>query len=283
MMTSFSGMKILKYPIPRVTDASALFGVDGGDSDETGNYSASNIYAGTQAETISQAKLDKLNSVFGIDVSYAQGNINWNKITIPKGDGYHKPDWVIIKTTQGTTIIDKKAVRNATGVKNAGIKATYYHFAQPYTGNNIIDNAKEQAKYFLTQVKALSGIKKPDFPLVVDFEHIDSKGIFWSNNKTNNDLWLKTFIAELKTAGYDTIIYGGGGALKDCTSANFSPTPLWLSQYIEPELNNPNPPKGWDWTIWQFSSMGKVNGITENTVDINAMKKTYFDKYPLIS
>ena len=35
MTTSFSGTKILRYPVPRVLNAAAILGYDGGDSDET--------------------------------------------------------------------------------------------------------------------------------------------------------------------------------------------------------------------------------------------------------
>ena len=42
MSTTFSGTKILKYPIPRVTNAAAIFGFDGADSDVT-NAGATSI------------------------------------------------------------------------------------------------------------------------------------------------------------------------------------------------------------------------------------------------
>ena len=35
MMTNFSGTKILKYPVPRLKNAAAIYGFDGGDSDDT--------------------------------------------------------------------------------------------------------------------------------------------------------------------------------------------------------------------------------------------------------
>ena len=35
MMTSFSGTKILRYPVPRVMNPAALIGFDGGDSEAT--------------------------------------------------------------------------------------------------------------------------------------------------------------------------------------------------------------------------------------------------------
>jgi hypothetical protein len=41
MMTSFSGTKILKYPVPRVLNPSAIIGYDGGDSSETQTIASS--------------------------------------------------------------------------------------------------------------------------------------------------------------------------------------------------------------------------------------------------
>jgi len=50
MTTSFSGTKILKYPIPRVLQPSVILGFDGGNSDDTNSSDSSNanITAGTQ-------------------------------------------------------------------------------------------------------------------------------------------------------------------------------------------------------------------------------------------
>jgi len=89
----------------------------------------------------------------------------------------------------------------------------------------------------------------------------------------------------LKAKGYDTILYGGKYIFQDKTSNSFGSLPLWHAQSPnEPEMTNPNVASGWqrkgeqDWGIWQFSSEGRVNGY-DNNVDLNAMKKSFFDKY----
>ena len=124
---------------------------------------------------------------------------------------------------------------------------------------------------------------KPSLPLGLDFEDNPAYNQEWGSNKTNNDLWINTFISELKKVGYDAFLYGGS-VIRERTSGNFS-VPLWYSRYLSnPEISKPTTPiKGWkDWTVWQFSAGGRFNGNTSN-FDLNAMKKNFFDSHPLIT
>jgi len=98
-------------------------------------------------------------------------------------------------------------------------------------------------------------------------------------------LWVNTFVNELKASGYGTILYGNKSIFKDNTSDNFGSIPLWHAQYLnEPEISNPTVSPGWQkkgeqgWSIWQFSSQGRVNGYGKD-VDLNAMKVDFFNKY----
>ena len=69
MMTSFSGTKILKFPVPRVLSPSAIIGYDGGDSNDTstiGGASAGQLSGGVTAGkgTVSNANKAKYNSMY---------------------------------------------------------------------------------------------------------------------------------------------------------------------------------------------------------------------------
>jgi hypothetical protein len=62
MMTTFSGTKILKYPIPRVTSPAAIFGFEGGDTDDTSldqSYDKVTMGVGTAANP-EQAKYNAM-------------------------------------------------------------------------------------------------------------------------------------------------------------------------------------------------------------------------------
>jgi lysozyme len=278
MTTSFSGTKILRYPVPRVKDAAAFMGFDGSSYSST---SPGSLVAGVGAITMSQERLTQLNSVYGIDVSHWQSDLDWNKVVTNNNPDFPTPEFAIIKATQGTKYIDTKAITNATGAKAAGLKIGYYHYAEQFISNNtneIITNSREQATFFINTIK--NNLPEPNFPLILDIEDDIANNKLWSKVKTNNDLWINTFLNELKNAKYNAIIYSGRPWLNEHTSSNFSSYPLWHAQYPkEPEFTNPTIANGWkDWTAWQFSPNGSVNGIN-GRVDINAMKKSFFDSH----
>ena len=290
MTTSFYGTKVLKYPIPRVLQPSVVLGFMGGNTNDTNPYmtSETNTTQGKEAVTISTERLsgpkNGLDSVFGIDVSKAQGRFDWETAVHTVNPGEPKLDYAIIKISQGT-FNDSQGKNNANGAQRVGLKIGYYHYADQFTiddKNAIIADATAQAKTFINAIVTQS-LPKPDFPLMLDMENYDEKNKppkYWSLNKDNNDLWINTFITVLKNSGYETILYGGKEFYDKYTNNNFSTQSLWHAQYLyHPETSNPTVANGWQkngWTIWQFSSQGKISGYLGN-VDLNAMKKNYFD------
>jgi len=283
MTTKFSGTKILQFPIPRVLDSAALFGFGGGESHRTkaSEMSAADAVTGAVAINMSPGRLEELDSVYGIDVSHHQGTIDWNQVTTNHNDPeYPEVKFAIIKSTEGRTYNDPLTKKHADGAKSVGIKITYYHYAYQYSGNDPVTNATEQANQFLG---SLTSLPTPDFPLVLDMEDYSHDGVVrkWSVVKTNNDTWINTFINVLKDADYDTILYGGKYWFEGNTSDDFGDIPLWHAQYPnDPEMSNPNIANGWkNWTAWQFSDFGKVTGVKSPKLDVNAMRKRYFDSY----
>jgi len=296
MTTSFSGTKILRYPVPRVLNAAAILGFDGGDSDQTNPYTqGAGEATRALAPSISQARLDQLDSVYGIDVSaVGQGKFNWSLAVSSSKSGTdpsnNNPniEFALIKASQGISWRDSQVSNNATGAKAQGLKIGYYHYAQQYKGANIdaniIADATAQANFFVSVVNTLP---KPDFPLILDFEDNEQTNSLWSVNKKSNDLWINTFISTLKTNNYDTILYGGKPIFTDKTSNNFGSHPLWHAQYpYTPEVTDPSIASGWakpnpseGWTVWQFSSQGKVKGNpnSKNEIDLNMMKRDFFN------
>lgn len=291
MVTSFSGTKILRYPVPRVLNAAAILGYDGGNTEDTSisGTAPGDLTKRLQAQSISQPRLDQLNSVYGIDVSYAQGFFDWNviinnnNVNPNPNNNNPKVEFAFIKASQGT-FKDSKVVLNANGAKSAGLKISYYHYAEQYKGSNlsadIILNAKTQADFFANTVVTLP---TPDFPLILDIEDDVARNKLWSVVKVNNDLWINTFIAQLKTRGYDTVIYGNKFFFQDKTSNNFGANKLWHAQYPQtPEVTDPTVASGWqkngrqNWTVWQFSSQGKIKGYN-NDLDINMMRRDFFE------
>ena len=299
MITSFSGTKILRYPIPRVLNAAAILGYDGTD---ISNPYTSGAGEATKAlaQSISQARLDQFNSVYGVDVSHWQGKFNWNlavnssKLKTDSSTNNPTIEFALIKASQGE-YPDSQVVPNSIGAKAAGLKIGYYHYAEQYKGANInaniIADATAQANFFVSTVNSLTN--KSDFPLILDIEDDDENNKKWSLIKPNNNLWINTFISVLKSKGYNnTILYSGKPWLDDHTTGNFNNITLWHSQYPQkPEQTNPviasawtkpnpDPTKGNEgWTIWQFTPQGKVKGNqnSENNIDLNMMKRDFFN------
>lgn len=60
MTTTFTGTKILKYPVPRVLTPSAIYGYDGGDSDMTSPYGDQGNYTGAGAGAYPQTQFNSM-------------------------------------------------------------------------------------------------------------------------------------------------------------------------------------------------------------------------------
>jgi len=196
--------------------------------------------------------------MFGIDVSVWQGVINFDKVILDK----KHPEFIFIKATQGTKLVDSKLTRNATEAKRVGLKIGYYHFVNLNT-KDVVKSATAQALHFL---KAIHDLPMNDLPLAIDIEkeEIDL-------NPNEFALFLTTFIDILKGAGRTYCIYSGYYFLNANLPVNhsFGSVPLWHAQYTD--ATTPRIAKGWQAAFcWQYSSKGSIDGIRGN-VDLNRM------------
>ncbi|MGI6834707.1 GH25 family lysozyme [Bacillus paralicheniformis] len=178
----------------------------------------------------------------GIDVSHWQGNINWKKVA---GDGIK---FAFIKATEGTTLKDNKFVTNVSGANAAGIKTGAYHFAR--FGSK--SEALAEAKFFLSVVKNAN----LSYPLVLDLE-VNQRKV---SKSVLTDAAV-AFLLEVEKAGYFAMFYSYKDFLENSLDeSKLKPFALWAARY--------NSILGRDADIWQYSSTGKVSGISGN-VDMN--------------
>ncbi|NER05915.1 MAG: alpha/beta fold hydrolase, partial [Okeania sp. SIO3C4] len=184
----------------------------------------------------------------GIDVANHQGNVNWQEV---KNDGY---SFAFVKATEGTTFLDPYFHDNWEEMKDVGISRGAYHYFHP----NI--DPVQQANYFLNTIGTLEA---NDLPPVLDVEvsnGIDANGIVNSVRQ-----WLD--VVEEGT-GRKPIIYTYPYFWENSVgnSQEFADYPLWIAHY---DTEQPRVPGGWDdWTFWQKTSSGSVDGIAGN-VDLN--------------
>ncbi len=183
----------------------------------------------------------------GIDISYYQGNVDFNKV---KNDGVK---FVILRSsyrkTTDTRFFEYAKKAKAVGLKIRGV----YHFI--YALNN--QAAREEAQYCIEQVKK-AGLPKSTY-IFADFEYdtvikASAKGVHLTPREC--DLFTRTFCEEVIKAGYKTGIYANIDYYKNWYDDKtiFDKYPLWLADYE----GGPDFPC----IAQQFS--GRVNGIQGN-------------------
>jgi lysozyme len=188
----------------------------------------------------------------GIDVSYAQGFIDWSAVSGAR------LSFAYIKATEGTGINDPQFARNWSVSKARGMPRGAYHFFR------FNDDPIAQANFFLASANPQAGDLLP----AVDAETTD--GV---SDVTQLIQRLAAFISKVEQAisGRRMMIYTGWGFWNSSFQGSdaFSGHPLWIAEYN----NQPAPslPNGWkNWSIWQHESNGSVTGINGD-VDLDVL------------
>lgn len=179
----------------------------------------------------------------GIDVSKWQGEIDWDAVA---GDGIR---FAIIRVTHGTEVIDEWFDTNWRRAREVGITRGAYQY---FEGGQ---DPLEQADLFVDLVGAL---EPGDLPPVIDVESPDGNPPS-AEYQANVRAWLDRVEEGL---GLPPIIYTGKYYWDDHLdgTAEFEDHPLWQAWW---SADCPNTPNGWSqWTFWQYSSTGRVAGIS---------------------
>ena len=181
-----------------------------------------------------------------IDVSHFDGTPDWAKVRASSILG------VIHKATQGKSYVDPTFASARTAVPAAGMLWGAYHFG---TGDG---TGGDQAKFFLDTVQ-------PDAQtlLSIDFEP----------NPSGTTMSLQQMLDWIdvvqKATGRWPVVYGGKSLLFGAIGSTQQPVlaqcPLWVAQYTSAPAPSSIPSQVWkDWTFWQYTETGKVDGIDVN-------------------
>lgn len=190
--------------------------------------------------------------IHGIDVSYAQGKINWREVKAMEEDSVYI-SFAFIKATEGLLTVDPYFKRNWREAPKAGIVCGAYHYFRPKK------DGLWQARFFLQNVQ----IEKGDLPPVADVETLD---------KLPPQVMRKELTRFLRYIEQQTkvrpIIYTSISFYNDYLKGYFDTYLLWIAHYNKEKLN-----VGEDtpWQFWQHSETAHVNGIN-HTVDFDAFK-----------
>ncbi|WP_052495938.1 glycoside hydrolase family 25 protein [Pedobacter lusitanus] len=197
-------------------------------------------------------QIPKRYNIHGIDVSYYQGKIDWNKVKAMKEDDV-SIRFAFIKATEGVASVDPYFQRNWREAPKAGIVCGAYHYFIPKK------SGLWQARFFLQTVKFEAG----DLPPVIDVEQLS--GVSPEKMRTE----LKDFIRHVeKKTKVKPIIYSGLVFYKDYLKGYFDDYPLWIAHYYKAELNAGANTK---WSFWQHSDKARITGIN-HVVDFNAFR-----------
>lgn len=200
----------------------------------------------------------------GIDVSQFQGDINWAQVAnsgikyamIRIGyRGYGK---------SGGIAEDTKYKDNFKNAKANGLKVGIYYYS---TALNTTE-AQKDAEYVISLLKKYGYQNQVTMPIAIDLEVNEQTARDAKlDKKTRTDV-ANTFCSIIENNGYTPMVYASKSFLTSNMNASQVNYDIWVAQYNSKCTYTGN------YTMWQYSSSGKVSGINGN-VDCNICYKNY--------
>ena len=195
----------------------------------------------------------------GIDVSEFQGKIDWEKV---KKAGY---DFVFVRAGHrtmhsGDLQKDKRAVKNLQRAKKAGLDVGVYIFSQAITEKE----ARKEAELCLDVIEE-SGVEIT-LPIVYDPEIVVEDYYARINYISGEQFTDNTvaFCEKIRKAGFTPAIYANCSTETDILDmSRIKDTVIWYADY------GSTPESPYDFTFWQYSNLGWVDGIPETETDLN--------------
>ena len=187
----------------------------------------------------------------GMDVSYWQGLINWERV---KADDI---DFAILRCgyvkTLGRPQVDQQWKRNAQECERLGIPYGVYIYSYAKT----VEAAKAEADHVINTLKGFS----PTYPVYFDLEE---KSLESTSNRMLLANMASAFCDKIAAAGYTPGIYANTNWWNNyLTDPVFDQWERWVAQY-----NSKCSYTRGSYRLWQCSASGKVDGIVGN-VDLD--------------
>ena len=191
------------------------------------------------------------NLLKGIDVSYAQGVIDWEKV---KASGL--VDFAILRAGYGkeTSQIDDQFSLNYTACKQLGIPVGAYWYSYATT----VAEAEQEANVCLQIIQG----KQFEYPVAFDIEE--------ARCLPQADAISTTFCTALENAGYYTAIY----TFKSALESNFSAAVKNRYDIFLSHIGVQQTDYAGDYGLWQYSWTGCIPGISGD-VDLDYAYKDY--------
>ncbi len=180
----------------------------------------------------------------GIDVSFAQGNINWGNVNT---------DFAIIRAGYGREASQKDSQfeNNYAGCKSNSIPVGAYWYSYAMSESEAV----QEYKACLEVIKG----KTFEYPVYFDIEEPEQLAL----GKAKCTAIAKAFLSTVESAGYWVGIYSSKSSLENYISEDLRKRyAVWVAHYTDKTDYSGT------YGMWQHSSSGKVNGINGN-VDLN--------------
>ena len=192
-----------------------------------------------------------MGKICGMDVSYAQGSINWEQVKASK-----KIEFAILRAGYGreTSQVDTQFERNYAACKRLGIPVGVYWYSYATTAAE----AEQEAKVCLQTIRG----KQFEYPVAFDIEE--------ARSLPQADALCTAFCNALEKQGYYAAIYTFKSALENNISAAIkSHYDIFLSHVGVQQTSYAGA-----YGLWQYSWTGRILGISGD-VDLDYAYKDY--------
>jgi lysozyme len=211
----------------------------------------------------------------GIDVSRFQGKIKWRPVA-------KRIDFAFVQASRGSGAdcavapdrcgLDEYYLRNLAKARAKGVRVGPYHrmFANGETLAQVTADANAEADLFISMVEQGGGLAPGDLRPALEVETP-----FGGLNATELRTWIGTWTQRVETAlGSKPVIYTNNSswqATGNTTDFATGGHPLWVAHWgVASPLTPAGAWAGKGWSVWQYSSSGRVKGIA-GRVDLNRL------------
>ncbi|MCR4746776.1 MAG: glycoside hydrolase family 25 protein [Lachnospiraceae bacterium] len=258
-----STIQVLKYLFPDeivLTDEGSFYFYEISDDLKKNSYKDENFILNDSNE-IEYAADGETISIKGIDISKHNGEIDWEKVAA-SGVKFAFIRCGIRGYGSGEIVADDNFQKNVEGAAANGIQVGTYFFSQAVSANE----AREEAEFVLNSVSQLS----INCPIAIDVEKVEGVDSVPRTNGLSSDQYTENvleFCNTISEAGYTPMIYGNIKSFARLLNMDeLEDIQKWFAGYVSEDSISPYFP--YEFRVWQYSSTGKVDGISGD-VDMN--------------
>lgn len=188
----------------------------------------------------------------GVDLSYAQGAVNWNQLR-------NQIDFAMLRIGYGKENIDSCYLANVENAYQNGIHWGGYYFSYALSP----DDARAEADSCIKIMR--KGGYSPDMPIAYDFEYASSNYFKRETGRdiTNSEMSeiIIAFCKRMEECGFYVMVYVNNDYYKRLDNTIQINYALWYAYYNQ-ESNRSLI------QMWQYTSSGQLAGIN-GCVDLN--------------